>query len=80
MAQISIADELLDKVEDARPDSVSAEQFVADAVREKLSWQDKRSEFIQLSDETRRMMDTKGITEAEVLADFETFREGSIRE
>ena len=76
MAQISIADDLLEKVQHARPESVSAEQFVADAVREKLAWQDKKSEFLQLSDETRRMMDARGITEAEVLTDFEAFREG----
>jgi hypothetical protein len=49
---------------------------VADAVREKLAWQERRTEFIQLSDETRRMMDAKGITEADILADFEAFREG----
>jgi len=75
MAQISIADDLLEKVDTARPKSVSAEEFVADAVREKLAWHDRKTEFFQLSDETRRMMDAKGITEAEILADFEASRE-----
>ena len=76
MAQISIADDLLEKIDNARPESVSAEQFVADAVREKLAWQENKTEFFQLSDETRRMMDAKGITEAEILTDFEASREG----
>ncbi len=76
MAHILIADDLLERVDHVRPESVSAEQFVADAVREKLAWQENMTEFVQLSDETRRMMDAKGITEAEILADFETSREG----
>jgi hypothetical protein len=78
MAQISIADDLLEKIDSARPESVSAEEFVADAVREKLAWQDKKTEFFELSDETRRMMDAKGIAEAEILADFEGSREGLV--
>ena len=80
MAQISIADDLLRRVDDVRPASVSAEQFVADAVREKLSWQENRAEFFQLSDETRQMMEAKGITQAEILADFEASREGLARD
>jgi hypothetical protein len=76
MAQISIADDLLERVESARSESVSAEQFVADAVREKLAWQENSTEFFRLSDQTRRMMDAKGITETEILRDFESSREG----
>lgn len=76
MAQISIADELLNKVENSLSDSVSAEQFVADAVREKLAWHEKQTEFYELSDETHQLMQAKGIAEAEILSDFEAFREG----
>lgn len=75
MAQVPIADELLKQVESVLPESVSTEQFVADAVREKLSWQQRKAEFVHLSDDTRRKMDAQGITEAEILADFEAARE-----
>ena len=75
VAHISIADELLEQVEKARPGSVSAEEFVADAVRQKLAWQERKAEFYRLSDETRRMMDAKRITEVEILTEFEASRE-----
>ena len=77
MAQIPIADELLKQVESVLPESVSTEQFVADAVREKLSWQQCKAEFVHLSDDTRRKMDAQGITQAEILADFEAARESA---
>jgi hypothetical protein len=78
MAQISIADDLLGKVDTARSETVSAEEFVADAVRERLAWHDRKTEFFQLSDEIRRTMDAKEITEAEILVDFEASRESPI--
>lgn len=75
MAKISIADELLKQIERALPELASTEQFVADAVREKLVCQDRKAEFLRLSDETRRRMEAKGITESEIVADFEASRE-----
>ncbi len=75
MAQISIADELLKQIESALPESVSSEQFVADAVREKLAWQQRKAEFVRLTDDTRQRMEAKGITESEILAEFESSRE-----
>ena len=75
MGKINIEDELLQQVEQARPDSVSTEEFVADAVRKKLAWQARKDEFYRLSDDTRRLLDEKGISESEVLADFEASRE-----
>ena len=78
MAVITISDELLERVEQSRP-SLSTAEFVADAVREKLAWQERRSEFFRLSDETRRQLDKQGIGEAEILSDFDTFRESLTR-
>ena len=52
MAVVTISDELLERVEQSRP-NLSTAEFVADAVREKLAWQERRSEFFRLSDETR---------------------------
>ena len=78
MAVITISDELLERVEQSRP-NLSTAEFVADAVREKLAWQERRSEFFRLSDETRRQLDKQGIGEAEILSDFDTFRESLTR-
>lgn len=47
-----------------------------EAVREKLSWEDRRRHFCRLSDETRAAMVAKGLTEADMLKDFEDFRHG----
>jgi hypothetical protein len=76
MAVITLPDELLQKLEEALPESVSAEEFVADAVREKLAFQNRKAEFYRLSDETRRLMIQQGCSEAEILSDFDAFREG----
>ena len=75
MAHIPIADELLEQVEKARPDSISAAEFGADAVRQKLAYHDRKAEFYRLSNETRRMMDAKGVSETEIASDFEASRE-----
>ena len=78
MAVITISDELLERVEQSRP-NLSTAEFVADAVREKLAWQERRAEFFRLSDETRRQLDNQGIGEAEILRDFDAFRESLSR-
>ena len=67
MAVITISDELIQRVEQSWP-SLSTVEFVAEAVREKLAWQERRAEFFRLSDETRRQMDQQGIGEAEILS------------
>ena len=79
MAVITISDELLQRVEQSWP-SLSTTEFVAEAVREKLAWQERRAEFFRLSDETRRQMDQQGICEAEILSDFDAFRESLTRD
>ena len=76
MAQITIGDDLLTQVQRTLPASVSVDRFVEEAVREKLAVEERRAEFYRLSEETRRRMEEKGISESEILGDFETFREG----
>jgi hypothetical protein len=76
MAQITIADDLLAQIQRALPESASTDGFVEAAVREKLAVEERRAEFYQLSEETRRRMEEKGISESEILGDFEVFREG----
>ena len=79
MAVITISDELIQRVEQSWP-SLSTVEFVAEAVREKLAWQERRAEFFRLSDETRRQMDSRGVSEAEILGDFDAFRESVTRD
>ena len=76
MAHIEIADELFRQIKKHVSDFRAAEQFVAEAVREKLDWQQRQAKFYELSDETRRRMVNRGISEAEILADFQASREG----
>jgi len=45
MLQVTIPDDLLREIEQALPPSASAEEFVIDAVRQRLSWQEKKQEF-----------------------------------
>lgn len=76
MAQVTIADDLLSQIQQTLPESASTNGFVEQAVREKLAVEERRAEFYRLSDETRRRMKEKGISESEILDGFETFREG----
>ncbi len=75
MLQITIPDDLLREIEQALPASASAEEFVIDAVRQRLSWEDRKLQFYRLSDQTRRAMADRGIGEEELLGDFENSRE-----
>jgi hypothetical protein len=77
MLQVTIPDELLREIEQAMPPLASAEEFVIDAVRQKLSWEERRQQFYGLSDQTRRAMTDRGVSEAELLGDFESFRENA---
>ena len=74
MPQVTIPDELFRQVEQGLEDGASASTFVVDAVREKLRTQRRQREFFRLSDETYRTMLDQGFTEADILADFESFR------
>ena len=59
------------------PTTTSPDDFVVQAVREKLSGESRKGEFYRLSDETRAAMAAKGLTEADLLADFEASRRTS---
>jgi hypothetical protein len=80
MAQITIGDDLLTQVQRTLPASVSADRFIEEAVREKLAGEERRAEFHRLSDETRRRMDERRVSESEFLSDFEAFRESLKRD
>jgi len=76
MAAVTLPDDLWNKLEQSLPKSVSAEEFVAQAVREKLAFQGRQAEFYRLSEETRRLMQEKGVSEEDFLRDFNAFRNG----
>ncbi len=69
--RVNIPDTLAAEIERLVPAPSSPEDFVVEAVREKLSWEDRRREFGRLSDETRAAMVAKGLSEADILKDFE---------
>jgi len=74
MPQVNIPEPLFAEIERAVLAPASPEEFVLDAVREKLSWKGRKLEFFRLSDETRSAMVAKGLEEADILSDFEAFR------
>ncbi len=74
MPQVQIPQALFDQIETVVPGNGSPEDFVVQAVREKLSWERRKGEFYRLSDSTRAAMTAKGLSEPEMLADFEAKR------
>jgi hypothetical protein len=46
------------------PNAVSPDEFIATAVREKLSLEGQKGEFCRLSNQTRAAMAAKGLTES----------------
>jgi len=74
MPQIHIPETLFAEIEKMLPPSASAAEFVVQAVREKLSVEDRKREFYRISDQNRAAMTEKGISAAEILADFESVR------
>jgi len=74
MPQIFIPETLFKEIEKALPQSASADDFVLQAVRDKLTFVEHKQEFLQLSESTRAAMRDKGLSEADILTDFECFR------
>ena len=74
MPQVQIPQALFDQIETVVSVNGSPEEFVVAAVREKLSAEKRKAEFYRLSDATCAAMTAKGLTEADVLADFEATR------
>jgi hypothetical protein len=74
MAQIHIPESLLSAIERILPPSVSVEDFILQAVREKLAFEDQKREFYRLSDRIDLAMTEQGLSEADILRDFESHR------
>jgi hypothetical protein len=74
MPQVHIPELLFQQIKKVLPTAASADDFVVQAVRDKLSLENRRHEFYSISDATRAAMVEKGWSEERVLADFESFR------
>ncbi len=68
MPQINIPESLLREVESVLPCAISPDEFIATAVREKLTFEGQKREFYNLSDQVRHAMTAKGLTESECFA------------
>lgn len=74
MSEIRISDALLQQIQAAGVTGSGVDAFVEQAVREKLHEEVRRKEFHDLSSKVREAMLAKGLTEEEILADFENHR------
>jgi hypothetical protein len=74
MPQVNIPESLFREVEKVLPNAVSPDEFIATAVREKLTLEGQKSEFYRLSNQTRAAMTAKGLAESDILTEFESAR------
>lgn len=74
MCTIQLPDALVDQIAAAGVPRGAMDEFVAQAVREKLSAEERRKEFFCLSDETRAAMHERGLKEEQLLAEFDALR------
>lgn len=74
MANVVIPDALLSEIGQSIEPSDATTDFVVQAVREKLQAERRRQEFLRLSEETRAAMIRCGLTEQDLLRDFELRR------
>ena len=75
MVQIGIPEDVFEGIKKVAPDSVSPDAYVTEVLRAKLASEERKKEFYQLSDENRAAMVREGVSEEEILKDFESFRD-----
>jgi hypothetical protein len=79
MLHVELPDSLLQQIEAAGVTGSAVDDFVRQAVREKLAIaqltvEERRRRFFELSDEMRTAMHEQGLTEEELLAEFDARR------
>lgn len=74
MPHVEIPQDLFQQIQAALPVSGSPDQFVSQAVREKLAKEEQREEFMRLVAKNREAMVKQGLTEEDILADFDAWR------
>ena len=74
MFNLELSDSLLQQIEAAGFTGSAVDGFVQQAIREKLNDEERRKEFHKLTGRIRESMLVKGLTEDELLDDFEKHR------
>jgi hypothetical protein len=74
MSHVELPDSLLQQIQATGLSDGAVGEFVQQAVREKLHEEQRRKEFHLLTAKIREAMLAKGLTEEEILADFEKHR------
>jgi hypothetical protein len=74
MPQVNIPDSLFREVERVLPNAVSPDEFIVKAVREKVASEGQKQEFYRLSNQTRAAMTARGLTESDILKEFDSAR------
>lgn len=77
MLQIHLPDSLLAEIESAGVTGSAVDGFVQQAIREKLAADERRKVFYRLSDKMRTAMHQQGLTEDQLLAEFDALRHSS---
>lgn len=74
---IALPDMLIPKISQAAKDEGfdKVDDFVAQTLEEKLRALEHKRKFFEVSDRVRAALEKKGISEEEILADFEKFRD-----
>ena len=74
MPVVDLPPDLIEKIEHRLSNTGSVDEFVRDAIEQKLDDVERRNEFHRLTAKIREAMLAKGLTEEEILADFEQHR------
>ena len=77
MSSIQLPNTLVDQIAAAGVPIGSVAEFVEQAVREKLAAEERRKEFFRLSGQMRAAMEKKGLTEEQLLTEFDALRHSS---
>jgi len=74
MPHVDIPQDLFQQIQQMLPACENTDQFIQAAVREKIAWKERSNEFRKMSDLTKQAMLERGLTEEELLEDFEKHR------
>jgi hypothetical protein len=74
MLHVILPDTLIQQIEAAGVTGGAVDEFVQQAVREKLAADEPRRRFFRLSDEIRAAMSEQDLTEEQLLAEYDMLR------
>jgi hypothetical protein len=77
MSTVEIPESLWRQIEGVGVAGRAIEEFVQQAIREKLAEEERKQEFYRLSNEMRAAMLRQGMTEEQIIAEFDSLRHSS---